>query len=139
MAVLLSYLTLSVPPNVSSLLFALIEDIKMAPFANNTNTSLDYIALTSALGSWLQPALYIVLGAAGVYVLRLVRKASGSPEPPSIDAQILKVLWDQLKEQKAQTAAIERIEERLDGLEGRLVGGFRAVYQDPSGEQADFT
>ncbi len=139
MAVVLSYLALSISPNVSSLLFVLIEDIKIAPFANNTITSLDYIALTSALGSWLQPALYTVLGAAGVCVLRLVRKASKSPEPPSIDAQILEILRDQLKEQQAQTAAIKRIEERLDGLEGRPVGGFRAVYQDSSGEQAGFT
>jgi len=47
----------------------------------------------------------------------------------------LKVQRAQLKEQQAQTKAILRIDEKLNGLEERPVGGFRAVYQDPSGEQ----
>jgi hypothetical protein len=83
----------------------------MAPLANNTDTSLDYISLISALGSWLQPALYIVLGAVGAYIMKRVRKASGTPEPSPIDVQILEALQAQ-KEQQLQALRKEQRAQR---------------------------
>jgi hypothetical protein len=94
MVVVFSHSALSISPSVSSLLFVLIEQYQDgAPHKQHRHISRLHRADFS---SRFRQLFISALGAAGAYIMRLVRKATGTPEPSPINVQILEVLGAQL-------------------------------------------